>query len=475
MDRRLHRLVGAGLIAVALQVSAADLVDAWRAAQGHDPEFAAVQAARDAGQARREQGASLWRPTLQFSGAAGVGTNETSTTGARFSAPGFGTVDGASFDTSVTNGNLWRWSLQARQPLINRERDASKRQLELTADAAELEWRASQQTLMLRVAERYFDVALATEGLHVQRRQFEAVERALVEARDRFRLGDAPVTDTHEAAARAEGVRAEVLAAESALQLKRSALADTTGWTDAQMQSLPMPEGAPAQDVAALSQWLDDVRSNNLQLRLLAANTEVARQEAAKHGALAAPSLDLVAMAGQDRLSGSGAYGSASNGLNNSMIGVQLNVPLYSGGYRSAREQETLRLADKAVADAERHAQQVAQATRAAWLGLTVGASRLKALNEALRASRARLDATRIGRQVGERTTLELLNAENDAAAAELAVQQARVALLIDRLRLAALAGQLDETQLRAVNAGSGTSPSNRPRDAESAPSRRSP
>jgi outer membrane protein len=448
----LHPLVGAAVLVAAAQVCAADLVDAWRAAQTHDPEFAAAQAARDAGQARREQGASLWRPTLQFSGAAGVGTNETSTTGARFSAPGFGTVDGASFDTSVTNGNLWRWSLQARQPLINRERDASKRQLELSADAADLEWRATQQTLMLRVTEHYFDAALAAETLRVMQRQLGAVERALAEAQDRFRLGDAPVTDTHEAAARAEGMRAEVLAAQAALQLKQAALADATGWNDAQLQTLALPHGSGPQDVAALQQWLTDVRSANLQLRLLAKQTDVAREEAAKHSALAAPSLDLVALAGQDRLSGNGAYGSASNSLNNSMIGLQINVPLYSGGYRSAREQETLRLADKAVADADRQAQQVAQATRAAWLGLTVGASRLTALNEALRASRSRLEATRLGRKVGDRTTQELLNAENDAAAAELAVQQARVALLVDRLRLAALAGSLDETQLQLAN-----------------------
>jgi outer membrane protein len=454
MNRRLLALFAAMGLAGAGHAAAADLVDAWRAAQTHDPEFAAAQAARDAGQARREQGASLWRPTLQFSGAAGVGTNETSTTGARFSAPGFGTVDGASFDTSVTNGNLWRWSLQAKQPLINRERDASKRQLELSADAADLEWRATQQTLMLRVAEHYFDAALAAEALRVQQRQLAAVERALTEVRDRFKLGDSPVTDTHEAAARAEAMRAEVMAAESAVQLKRAVLADATGWTDTQMQTLQLPDGAAPQDVAALSQWLAEVRGANLSLRLMAANTEVARQEAAKHAALAAPSLDLVAMAGQDRLSGSGAYGSASNGLNNSMIGLQLNLPLYTGGYRSAREQETLRLADKAVADADRQTQQITQATRAAWLGLTVGASRLAALDEALRATRSRLDATRLGRQVGDRTTLELLNAENDAAAAELAVQQARVALLLDRLRLAALGGALDESQLQLVNAG---------------------
>ena len=70
------------------------------------------------------------------------------------------------------------------------------------------------------------DAALAAEALHVQQRQQAAVERARVEAQDRFKLGDAPVTDTHEAAARAEAMRAEVLAAQTALQLKRSALAD---------------------------------------------------------------------------------------------------------------------------------------------------------------------------------------------------------------------------------------------------------
>jgi outer membrane protein len=211
-------------------VRAADLVDAWRAAQRNDLEFSAAQSARQAGEARREQGASLWRPSLQFSGTAGKGNNETSTTGARFTAPGFGTVDGASFDTSVNNGNLWRWSLQARQPLISRERDAQKRQLELSADAAELEWQAAQQALMLRTAERYFDVALASEALRVLRQQQAAVERALVEARDRFKLGDVPVTDTHEATARAQAIKAEVLAAETTLQMKQAALVDVTGW-----------------------------------------------------------------------------------------------------------------------------------------------------------------------------------------------------------------------------------------------------
>jgi outer membrane protein len=448
-------LAGLAWLVTAQSVAAADLVDAWRAAQTHDMEFAAARAAREAGATKREQGASFWRPSVQFSGTVGVANGDTSTSGARFSAPGFGTVDGANFDTSINGGTATRWALQARQPLYSPERDAQKRQLELAADVAELQWQAAQQTLMLRTAERYFDAALAGEALRVLRRQQQAVESALAEARDRFKLGDAPVTDSHEAAARAQAVRAEVLAAETHLTLKQAALTDLTGWTTPELQALafvPAPGGA-AQDLPALSTWLADARNGNLQLRMQRANVDVARQEASKYAAELAPTVDLVASVAQDRLSGSGDYGSATNSLSNAIVGVQLNVPLYTGGYRSARRDESLRLADKAQAETEFGAQQVALQTRAAWLGLTVGASRVAALSEALSATRSRLDATRIGRQVGERTTLELLNAENDAAAAELALLQARVALLTDRLRLAALAGRLDEAQMQQVNA----------------------
>jgi len=453
MKQSLWRLALLASLVGAAPVRAADLVDAWRAAQGADMEYAAARAARQAGDARREQGASLWRPSLQLSGGVGVANGETSIAGARFSAPGFGTVDGANFDTSINGGTATNWALQARQPLYNRERDAQKKQLELSAEAAELGWQAAEQALILRVAERYFDVALASEQLRLLQRQQQAVERSLSESRDRFKLGDAPVTDTHEAAARAQALRAEVLAAQTQLTLKQAALNDITGWTGADVRMLAAQDGRWADELPGLAQWLADAAGSNLQLRMLAAQVNAARQEATKYGLEAAPTVDLVASVGQNRLSGSGDFGSALNSASNASIGVQLNVPLYTGGWRSARQDEQLRLAEKAHAEREHQARQVALQTRAAWLGLTVGAARVAALLEALRASQSRLDATRIGRQVGERTTLELLNAENDAAGAELALQQARVALLLDRLRLASLAGKLDEMQLQAVNA----------------------
>ena len=448
-----HHLLAAALALCALSAQATDLMQAWQAARLHDPQAAVADAARAAGETRRAQAASLWRPAVTLSAGAGRMNADTAMNGAQFSAPGFGQSNGVSFGTSVNNGNSTSWSLSARQPLYNRERSAQRQQLEIGADAAGLQWQAAQQDLMLRTTQRYFDVVLAERKLALLRQQQAAVDRAFTEAKDRFELGDAPITDTHEASARARGLQAQVLAAQSELELAQTILADATGLPPDALQVMP-PAGevAPA-DLPPLAQWLALAQENNPLLRLQRANADSARQEIRKHGALAAPTLDLVAQAGRERLSGSGDFGAASNTSRQQMIGLQLNVPLYTGGMRSARLDEALRLEDKARAEVEQASQQTSQQTRAAWLGLQTGQARLSALAHAVTASQARLDATRLGRQVGDRTTLDLLNAENDASAADLALLQARIEVLHNRLRLQALAGQLDESRLQTVNA----------------------
>ena len=445
-------LAAAALVLYAFSAQATDLVQAWQAARQHDPQAAVADAARAAGETRRAQAASLWRPAVVLGGTAGRMRAENAMEGAHFSAPGFGQSNGVSFGTSVNQGTSTRWTLSARQALYNTERSAQRQQLEIGADAANLQWQSAQQELMLRTTQRYFDVVLAERKLTLLRQQQTAVDRAFTEAKDRFALGDAPVTDTHEASARARGLQAQVLAAESELELSQTILADATGLAPSALQMLtPAGEMTP-KDLAPLAQWLAKTEEFNPQLQLQKANAESARQEVRNHSAAAAPTLDLVAQLGRERLSGNGDFGTASNTSRQQMIGLQFNVPLYTGGYRSARLAEALRLEEKARAEVEQARQQMAQQTRAAWLGLQTGQARLNALTEAVKASQARLDATRLGRQVGDRTTLDLLNAENDASSADLALLQAGIDVLQNRLRLLALAGQLDETQLQTVN-----------------------
>jgi len=149
-----RHLIALALVAVmSPRAQAVDLVDVWRAALGHDAELAAARAARDAGEARRTQADTLWRPAVVLDAGAGIATNETSVQGARFSAPGFGQTTGVAFDTSVTNGTSGRVAVALRQPLISRGREVQQRQLEISADIAETQWQEAQQSLILRGAE----------------------------------------------------------------------------------------------------------------------------------------------------------------------------------------------------------------------------------------------------------------------------------------------------------------------------------
>jgi outer membrane protein len=325
--------------------------------------------------------------------------------------------------------------------------------LEISAQVSELEWQSAQQDLMLQTAQRYFGAVLADHKLTLLRKQQKAVDLAHVEAKDRFSLGDKPVTDTYEASARAHALQAQVLGAQDELALALNALSDATGVPNPAVQMLLASRDVTPSSLQPLPYWLSEAMEKNPMLRMQMANLQVTQQELAKYSAAGATTLDLVAQAGRDQLSGNGNFGAASNTSSQQMIGLQLNVPLYTGGYRSAKQDEALRLQDKASAEVERTRQQISQQTRTAWLGLQTGSSRLTALSESRMASLARLDATRLGRQVGDRTTLDLLQAENDAGAAELALLQARFELLLNRLRLHALAGDLNEPKLEVVNA----------------------
>lgn len=444
-------LAGLGL---APGAHAIDLVGAWQAAQANDLEYAAARALHEAGEARRAQGTALWRPSVEITGTAGRASSSTTTSGAQFAAPGFGLRQNVDFNTSISDGNASTWTITARQALLSGSRRAQSQSLELAGDLADAQWQAARQELMLRTAARYFDVVVAEETLRVLREQQEALARAHAEAAEKFRIGDIPITDTHEAQARAMAARAQVLAAESDLQVKQLALSDVTGIAPQDLHlRVPAVDFAPV-PVASLDHWLGESALNNPALRIQAVSVELARRDADRSRLAATPSLDLVARAGRDRLSGSGDFGPAGNSASSAMIGVQLTIPVFTGGYRSAQHAEALSLAEKARLDESRTRQQVALQTRSSWLGLTTGAERVGALAAARDASRARLDSTRLGQAVGDRSTLDLLNAQSDAAAAELALLQARIGLCLERLRLAQLAGQLDEEQLRLAGAG---------------------
>ena len=433
-------------------VQALDLLQTWEQARQHDPQMQVVQATRSSVQAYEAQAKALWRPVLMGSASVGAMSADTSTQGAQFAVGGQPAMPG-SFATSASAATSTRWSLQAKQALYSPERQAQQAQLQKAASVAELRADWAQQQFMQLTAQRYFNLLVAERQQQVLKNQHAAVSRSLTEVKDRFALGDLPVTDTHEATARATGLQAQLLAAESDVQMARSVLAESTRLSvDALKLHVPKTEWTLTA-VPALAQVQEQVRQANTGVLLQKAQWDVALQELKKHERSGGITLDLVASAGRDRLSGEGDFGPSSNTQSQQMLGLSLNVPLYTGGWRSGKLQEAVSAADKASAEYDLALQQAQQQARSVWLALQTGPARLAAMKASWQASAARLDATRLGRQVGDRTTLELLQAENDAAQAELAWLRAQADLLLTQLQLDALTGAMSVQSLQALNA----------------------
>jgi outer membrane protein len=457
--RRLLPMLAA-VLAVALGASAqgaradVDLMSAWESARQQDPSLAAARAELDAGQARGRQGRALSLPTVSVSGSVGYGAATQNSSGAQFTAPGFGTVNGVDFRTDIHDGTSTGWRVTAEQPLYNAERSATARQLELQAGRAEIQLRAARQDLMLRTARAYFEVLLSEDALEEVRRQKTATARAFDAARAGYDEGKLPITDRNEAQARFDAIVARESAALDDLELRRAALVELTGLPADNLRRLPADAPLRGFEAGRLEQWLAKAGESNPLIAMQSLARDIALQEVRKWDAAASPTLSLVAQAGGDRLSGNGGYGtSATVSSNNSAISLQLSIPLYTGGMRGARGDEAVALADKARFEVEATRKSILLQTRAAWLGATGGLSRMAAHERAVESARSRLDATEIGHEVGARTTLDLLNAQADLFRAVREMQQARYQILLDRLTLAKAAGELSDEDLRAANA----------------------
>ncbi len=441
---------------LALHAQAAnDLLADWRAAAAHDPTYAAARADHEAGLAKSDQARALWRPSV-FAGAnVGWADQSTSTTGANFVAPGFGSSSDVAFRTQIDSGTAQGWSVTLQQPLFNAHRSAAAQQLDLQTALAEQQLRLAEQALILRVAQAHFDVLAAREALKAARSEQAAAQHALGEARERFAAGGTPVTAVHEAQARNDVIAAQLLATQDALNLANAAYADLTGLPPEHAADL-MPQARSTAPTGPLDDWLQRAQAQSPQLIAAQVGTDIAKADVARHDTLNSPTLDLVARAGEDRIHGNGPYATTGNAQYNSgshWIGVQLNVPLYTGGMRSAQRNESAALAEKARLQSEATRLDVTRQARAAWLAVNTGLARVSALEQARLSAAKRLDATRTGFEVGDRTVLDLLDAERDLHANELAWQQARHAALLGRLNLAAAAGSLNESALSEVNA----------------------
>lgn len=435
------------------------LTEAWHAAVAHDPTFAAAQAQRDAGRARGSEARALWLPTLSATGGIARSDLDNRTQGAFFSAPGFGSTNGVDFQTSVNGGTATHWGLIAEQPLFDAARLADSTAHKDSARIAEAQYRAAEQDLIVRTARAYFDVLNARARLLTLQRLHASAEKTRGEAQARYEAGDIPVTDMREAQASADAIGVEELDARSAVTLSEAAFGDLTGLDPADLAVLPEAATADISLPETLESWTQRAISGSplLAIQHLAVTTATAQVN--RYDRFTSPRVSLVAQIEQDALHGNGEFGATDITGRQTMVGIQASIPLFTGGLRSAQQHEARALEHQAQAELDGADQQVRQRTRTVWLSVTTAAARVRALQHLRASAASRLDATRLGAEIGGRTALELLSAEADYERSGADLQRAQSDWFLTGLELRAVAGELSAADLEQIDRRLGWSP----------------
>jgi outer membrane protein len=191
---------------------------------------------------------------------------------------------------------------------------------------------------------------------------------------------------------------------------------------------------------------------NSLVIALQQQALEIATQEVERQNAGHLPTLD--ALAGYNNNYSNGTTTGLGNGsdITIATIGLQLQIPIYQGGLVSSKVREAVANKQKAQDDLEAAKRQADLDTRSAYLNLASSVAQIKAYEQALNSSQSQLDSTNLGYEVGVRTSVDVLNAQQQYTLALRDLAQARLVYLLSKVRLSSLVGDDANASVEQVN-----------------------
>jgi outer membrane protein len=200
-----------------------------------------------------------------------------------------------------------------------------------------------------------------------------------------------------------------------------------------------------------MENWVALALQTNLQVRVQQSNLTFAAQEVERNRGAHYPTLDALASASNARDSASSAT-SVGADTRTATVGLRLELPIYQGGAVNSRVREAIANEDRVRQELEAARRTAEFNARQAFLGITSGMASVRALEAALVSTQSQLASTRLGQEVGVRTQVDVLNAQQQLFSAQRDLAQARYTYILSLLRLEAAIGELTENDLVAVN-----------------------
>ena len=417
-----------------------NLKQVYEAALQKDASIKASRAAAESGREKLPQARAGLLP--QISASAGRNNNNLDTTAPNILG-----------NLSTTNDQYYSdsRSVQLRQPLMNMQRWLQFQQAKSIVDEVEANLDRDLQNLVVRVAGAYFETLLADEQLELVLAQ-KTLYTALVDAAKKgFVAGSGTRTDVDDAQSRLDMALAMELEARQNQDLTRRQLQLLIDQPVAQLAKLNVRAlKLSPPEPASLDQWTQKAEQASPEIKAMQARLEQARREVSKSQAGHLPTLDAVA---QWSNSGSDNITRINSRYENKSIGLQLNIPIYTGGYVNSTIRQAVAEQTRAEESLEALRRDLGVRVHKEYRGVSEGVMRVRALEQAARSAEQMMKSTQMSFKAGSRTQLDVLNAQQQYTMALRDLTQARFVYLMSKVKLAALSGDDAVASVDEVNA----------------------
>ncbi|MGM0525697.1 MAG: outer membrane channel protein TolC [Pseudomonadota bacterium] len=436
----LSATVGLALSTVTFTSSADDLAQIYQLATKNDPALLRAAAERDAAQKEIDIAQSGFWP--QVTGSLGASDAKSDSY-----QPGLGVYEreqtgwnaGININQSVFDWSTWKQS------------DIAEKQ----AYRAEVGYRDAAQGLMLRVVNAYFGALQAQDDLDFAKAEKRAIERQLEQTKQRFSVGLTAITDVHEAQAQFDTAVASEIQARNSVKIAMENIREITGQYPDSLAGLNTESFSPSEPTPSeVREWVKKAENGNLSLMQSMVSVEIASQQIKLQQTGHYPTVSLSASWGTDdnETTVNGEENDLPR-LDSRQIGLNVNVPIFSGFRTSAQTQQAR---DNYVASSQTMVETqrtVEREVRNAFYDVNASISSIKAFQQSVTSAESALKATEAGFEVGTRTIVDVLNSTRNLFNARRNLAEARYGYVRQRLALEQAIGDLTPNDLDSINA----------------------
>ena len=426
-------------------VYAVDMLGVYQTAAEQDPIIGAAKAAYAAAQEQLPQARSALLPNVR--GSVSTSKNVREFPGAVDTNPASPTF-GQSYQGQTYNDH--GWNAQLRQPLVNVSSWFTVGSASASVKAAEYDLAAQEQDLIVRVVQAYLNILRAQDRLDTTNAEITAVKRQLEQVQQRFDVGLVAITDVLESQAAYDNAVVRGIQAEGDYAITFETLSTLTGQSydalNRLSDALPIINPDPFDEET----WVSAAMSTNHGINSASAQLTAARRDIRAKQAGHLPTVDATVTQAQSVTGGQNFFGTDTT--EQTIYGLQLTVPLYTGGLTRSRARQANATAERAQELLLSQQLNVTRDTRNLYKSVTTDVIRVRARLKAIRSAQSALEATQTGYEVGTRNIVDVLQAQQRLYSSQFDYADSRYNYLLNLMRLKQVAGTLDAEDLKELN-----------------------